>query len=129
MNFTRVLQFDGVNDYVNVPYDSSLADSGSYTLMAWVYMSQAPSSKQAIIEAETTGWSRGIFIESHNEISILTGEVGVWGGTGTALPIGQWNLVAFTVEESGTYKVYLNGAQIASGTVSSSVPTRAASGG
>ena len=117
--------FDGMNDYVEVPYDTSL-DSPSYTVSAWVY-NEDPSSTfyNGIIGTRHVGSTYGFDLKVeanrvHGDIpadgnswldtavDIRSSDTGT-DGQGGRLSLDKWYLVTYVVESAaGTAELYLD---------------------
>ncbi len=109
------IQFDGVNDYVNVPDANTLDLNMDYTLEAWVY----PNSfvqLSGIISKNNTNGSAGytLRLSSDPEYSGLDGN-GVSTSNGI-LSAGQWYHIAMTVDTGKYVSIYVNGVFVAAGT-------------
>ncbi|MEN3326473.1 MAG: hypothetical protein V7638_1280, partial [Acidobacteriota bacterium] len=102
---------DGVNDYVQVGAQSSLALASAGTLSAWIYPTGAGS-------LATYG---GIIINKEGEYEVARFQDGTiqwafantnpgwtWINTGYVAPLNQWTHVAVTYD-SGVVKTYING--------------------
>ena len=62
-HFLSALEFDGVNDYVRVPDNSSLDINGEITISAWIRLNSIP---------RTYPGCAGDFLVSYNKTKILT---------------------------------------------------------
>ncbi|MBI4009621.1 MAG: LamG domain-containing protein [Candidatus Aenigmarchaeota archaeon] len=128
--YGNALQFDGVDDYVNV---SSITDlpigASSRTIEAWIMPNKlnpggtvfalnnvAAAAQSFIFQFATVGGNIYVFtdgINGANNIII----------SGSQLPTnGSWNHVAFTLSGSA-WNYYLNGVSAASGTFSVAINT------
>ena len=114
----NALDFDGVNDYVNVPNSASLNLTKNFTLAAWISPDSVTGGTRTIIGKVTgaddkqyqlslnpTGGVQFDYEKSGNNYSLT-------GGTVTA---GTWQHLAVTVDASRNVKIYLNGTVVASG--------------
>lgn len=111
------LNFDGTNDFVNVPNSSSLAfGTGNLTLEAMVKMSAAQGGYSGIItKATSTGFVGIQFVVVNNKIALEFGN-GTMLGTGAGL-IGTtnlndniWHHVACVVDRANNnIKLYVDG--------------------
>lgn len=106
------LNFDGVNDYVDLGPSSSLKPTAALTAEAWIYKSSWPSIDQTFLgNTEFNGY--GILSESAN--GNLEGYVrrnNTWGITGTPMSsiTAGWHHVALTFDGRYT-RLYLDGIQ------------------
>ena len=104
---TNALNFDGVNDYVNLGNLSTFM--GNYTIEAWVYLT--PNTHANSIVGKHNANVAGTFIfeiTSDNKIYI-TREVAPWSiTTSDAIPDNIWTHVAMTYDGTNV-RVYING--------------------
>jgi len=113
------LQFDGVDDYVIVPYSSTLDISNAFTFEAWIYpTSFGESSLGRIFDKNyTTGY--GFYIRNNSASQIEQFAVSLnnsaYGSTNYSIVLNTWQHIAVTFNNSlssGQVKFYLNGAQV-----------------
>jgi len=113
------LNFDGVDDYVNIPDDPSLDNPDTVTWLAWVYIDTLPfdTYRKVICRGDDTetmiiaGQQRG------DTLYIQTRTGGTWGtsvNTGT-LSAGTWYHIGLTWDNT-TLRGYLNGSEYGSTT-------------
>jgi len=108
--FGSALKFDGVNDYVNVPYSSSLAITGAITVEFWAKTNsvatwQAPISKT--YDDYGTDWA--VFIPASNYFQAYFLIDGVnKTAYSPAIAAGTWYHVV-AVYDGAELAVYLNG--------------------
>src|SRR3989344_980246 len=114
------LNFDGVNDYVNVPYQSSLDITGNLTISAWVKSSSIATEQ--IIVSKISGDNPDYLLEFYR--SRLNFQVGAYQGDGqessTALSSNTWYHVVVVHNAGGTGTYYVNG--VADGTTNETDP-------
>jgi len=109
------LDFDGVNDYVQVPASASLDITGPITVEAWIKPSGTPVNYSEIVdkETQTPGPGFSFILHSNRLIQFWVGESGTdWAnaqGT-TELLDGVWYYVV-GVADGSAIRVYVNGAQ------------------
>ncbi|MDP3695466.1 MAG: LamG-like jellyroll fold domain-containing protein, partial [Desulfocapsaceae bacterium] len=103
----QAFSFDGVDDYVNVPYSLSLELQESITIVAWINSSN--NSINRAIAGKAGGYQ--IFIEAGGHL-----DLGFYNGTWTHLqssitiPENEWVYVAGTFNSTdGTMQLYING--------------------
>jgi hypothetical protein len=107
------LEFDGSDDYVNIPHNSALAfDSGSqdFSLFAWVKFDSLGSGRQEVIsklEANSDGWFLGNVIQEKPGCNVDS--ISILGNT--TFSTGQWYFIGCTIDRDGFGKVYVNGIQ------------------
>jgi hypothetical protein len=90
----NALQFDGVNDYVEILDSSSLNITNGITLEAWVYPSTLSGWTNIIEKDQSAGYKLGLL---NNEITFTL--YGVWDAYSTGVvPINQWSHIAATYD-------------------------------
>ena len=125
--FSKALQFDGVNDFVNVTNITGLNLNGNAaTLEAWVNPRAITGPPHTIIRKDLTGSDGGYFFDFSNEDNIRFSLGGLNGGNplaSTQSPtVDEWNHIAGTYDGSAM-RIFLNGVQIASVATSGSITT------
>ncbi|HEY4797461.1 MAG TPA: LamG-like jellyroll fold domain-containing protein, partial [Bacteroidia bacterium] len=118
--FSQSLNFDGVNDRVNVNTGSS-SFSGTFTVEAWVKPND-PTKYMCIMGTRSP--SDGSFDMKLGNGNTIHGDIGNgsgWITTGADASfnysIGQWYHIAYVITPSG-YIIYANGNQVGSGSFS-----------
>ena len=111
--FERAIQFDGVDDEINISYSNSLNATQNITLSAWVYQT-AWNNYPGIIGKlyETTG-SYSMHIRDDNTIRFELEGTG-YNPTTKAITNNQWNHV-LTTYDGVTMRVYIDGVEVGSG--------------
>ena len=116
--YGNALSFNGSNSGVTVPDSASLHLTTSLTLEAWVYPTTVSSAWRDVIEKGNDNY----YLEATAQFA---GGVPADGGTwaeppvygASILPVNVWSHLASTYDGS-TLRLYLNGAQVASKSVS-----------
>jgi hypothetical protein len=117
--------FDGVDDYVEIPYDASL-DSQSYTVSAWVYCTEISDAFESGILGTRNGVEYGFDVKV--DPGVVHGDIPAVGdswldtsvdiretdtgsnGQGGQLALSHWYLVTYVVDgASNTANLYLDG--------------------
>ncbi|MDD4712139.1 MAG: T9SS type A sorting domain-containing protein [Bacteroidales bacterium] len=123
------LQFDGTNDYISVPYSSSL-DFTEFTVEMWIYRTLSGVDQKVLGNADSNYPRRG-FCLGISDGNKLYPEVFNSGSTNVqsteALPLNEWAHIAVTWKK-GNYsdgiKGYINGKEVIStSTVDNSMNT------
>jgi len=104
--FGNALDFDGVDDKVNVPYSQSIGELDEITLEAWV-------KRDSLVDGMVISKNGPYFLSVRNNVV----EGGVYAGSGwthvsgiTELEVDVWYNIALTYDGSFV-KVYLNGVE------------------
>jgi hypothetical protein len=117
--FGNALEFDGVDDYVNIPDSTSLDITDEITVEAWVNLDASHMPHSYFVGKDTTGQrSYGIgidgghypgknfypfFVAFHS-----AGHTSVWGNS--PLTIDQWYHIAGTYDsDTGIANIFING--------------------
>ena len=129
--FGRALDFDSSADKVTVPDSSSLHISSSVTLEAWV-RPDVSGTLQKIIEKPGTSCTSPAFGLTASVSASEPGPRATSCGTHLTaassykLPVGLWSHLAVTIDSAHKTKIYVNGEQIASGTITGTVSSSTA---
>lgn len=107
-------EFDGSSSSITVPHDSSLHCPTSVTTMAWVNpTANQPDDKGTIFTKNLEYYFQ---VEASRNISVYTyyDNAGSRGGSSymdsnSTIPDGQWSHIAFTEDNTGYRKIYING--------------------
>jgi formylmethanofuran dehydrogenase subunit C len=116
------LSFDGANDFVSLPANSSLNITGAITMSTWIKTTTTAidvfiGGYQDSNPYLGYGWCMGCI--STGKPSYWSGGYGSWTSASSAVNDNAWNHIAVVVA-SGTARFYKNG--IADGTSTSAVP-------
>ena len=124
----QAFQFNGTNQYVDVPSSSSLNPTGSFTLEMWVYP-VAHASPEAIVAKwgdygnYNNQRSYGVNLTAGNAIQFsISDAANQWNlsfpfpsTTNNSVPLNAWTHIAAVYDQpSGTRWIYLNGTNAAS---------------
>jgi hypothetical protein len=107
----QALQFDGVDDFVEVPHDETLTVDNEVTVMAWInaerYIGPTGDNWQGIMaKGPNPGRSYSLYTEVGGALHFSTGGVGTLSST--QVPLNEWVHVAAQVI-SGGHQYYVNG--------------------
>jgi hypothetical protein len=99
------LEFDGTDDYIEVPDNESLHLWERFTLAAWIY--QVESSSSRIIDKIGAGTANGPHLDTHPGTKLRSCS-GTCISTTTDHTLDEWHHVAVTFDE-GYVKLYVDG--------------------
>jgi len=108
--FEQALEFDGTDDFVNLPYTS---DPTVYTISAWVKPARTSPASIVVRTSDagpTTHWSHQLRIQSSGVF-----EHYAWDGSErrvlgtTVIKAGTWYSVVFVATNNGDVRLYVNG--------------------
>jgi len=112
------LQFDGVDDYVNLGIDPNLQPALSVTISAWVKLENLGQDQYILDLDKELGWHSGIwlFVRDENNLTIGYGDGGSSSplsrrakiGT-SALDAGIWYHIAAVLRGPTDLTLYING--------------------
>lgn len=118
----NALQFDGVDDRVNLGNPTHLRLTGAMTLSAWVWVDAFTNGR--IINKQgnsgSRGWSLNVESGGYASFQVATSSTSMVLVNGTSLPTNQWVHLAGTYEPGVALRLYVNGALNAS--LTSGVP-------
>ncbi len=119
----KALQFDGVDDYVEVPNSNSLQINGSITICAWVKLDTL-TGRRAVVRKFTA--TDGYLLELRdNDIEFIIREAGVgldYIIANNVLTAGEWFFIAAVYDGVKLY-LYVNGELVTEKTSSVSLTT------
>ncbi len=125
------LNFDGVNDYMR----TARQVSDNFSLEFWFNSTQGIGtgttwqSGAGLVDANTAGTTNdfGVSLNSNGRVLAGTGNADTTLQSGTGLNDGNWHHVVFTrVRASGALILYVDGAQVATGTGNTNALTASA---
>jgi len=112
----NALEFDGSNDYVQIPDSTSLDITQDLTITAWINSSVDYSTPQYVVgKRDDTEMQFGLLLNLDEILFYTFGSPDQVGGS-LSDPLAdkenQWIFVAGTVDRAGNVKVYLNGLDV-----------------
>ena len=99
------LEFDGIDDYVEVPDNESLQLWERFTLAAWIYQVESRSSR--IIDKIGAGTANGPHLDTHPGTKLRSCS-GTCISTAGDHTLDEWHHVAVTFDE-GVVRLYVDG--------------------
>jgi hypothetical protein len=123
---TGSLYFDGSTAYLPMASNPIYAFVGQYTIEFWAYITSTPSNYAPIIYVNVSGGLQIGFDTSNGKFGVARYLV-AWDLETTAFSQNQWVHVAITRDSSNTTRIFYNGVQQASATLSYSYPQASAS--
>lgn len=109
------LHFDGVNDYVVIPYSDSLNMTGNMSIIAWVKLGSLPcggcSWKGIVLKDKSSGnWPWGLQIDTCTPPGFMFTMNDTWAGycQNTASSTGIWYYLVGSYDGI-SIKLYING--------------------
>lgn len=119
------LQFDGVNDEVDLGTPAALQFTGAMSAAAWIYIDSFASQGRIISKengANSRSWSLYVNTSGKGVFQIATGaSASITVETAGTLPVGQWVHLAGVFEPGTALRIYVNG--VLSNTNLSSIPS------
>jgi hypothetical protein len=110
--------FDGTGDYLTVPANAGFQfGTGDFTIECWIYKSSAANGPIVDARGSSVAAAYAAYIDGSNFPYFYDGTSYT---SSVAITNGQWNHVAF-VRTSGTLKMFVNGVQGYSATLSSTL--------
>jgi hypothetical protein len=111
--------FDGSGDYLTAPANTAFnLGTGDFTIECWVYLTNSTATTQSIMGIGDTGTTNDIQLWYNNVANKIT--FNVYGNprfdSSSTVTTGNWIHLACT-RASGTFKLFINGAQEATGSL------------
>lgn len=113
------INFDGVDDYGDIPYDSGI-NLSKFSILAWVYLNAAPDNYDAVLSRgypntinyyldcrPSPGYGSGFEFGWYSDIA-PTNAKNVIGTTNPTSTVGSWRMVTGTYDGS-RLQLFLNG--------------------
>jgi hypothetical protein len=122
------LSFDGINDYVIVPDNSTLDMETAWSIESWCRREGGPPAGQTLVKIISKWENYFLALDFTNGADIYgcvgtgNGHICLAGGAerNNELPLNTWaHLIATYSESSGVARIYYNGTQIESWSASS----------
>ena len=123
---SQALQFDGVDDFVEVPHDTSLTVDNEVTVMAWINTSRHNSGGgdwQGILGKSNNPRSYNFYTYTNGTLHFSVGPGGGYVGSNSAgqVPLNEWVHVCAMVVD-GHHQYYINGEDAGTGGSGSTLP-------
>jgi len=120
------LEFDGVNDYVEVPHDESLTMDTEVTVMAWINTERHNSAGgdwQAILAKSNAPRSYSFYTYTNGTLHFSVGASGAYIGSNSSslVPLNEWVHVCAEVVD-GHHQYYINGEDAGTGGTGTILP-------
>ncbi len=110
----QALQFDGVDDYVEVPDSASLdspATTQALTISVWEYLKAYPPTETYLVSKDYNFYEFRIFSSGELRLYLGDGTSYTSYNSGYIVPLNEWHHLAVTVD--GTYvKFYVDGSLV-----------------
>ena len=113
----KALDFDGTNDYVDVPYDSSLGITDAITISAWIKTSDNTIARQNIVDKRAAS-TRGNYVlrlsSGYLRFLFYNGGWNWLTDDTTKIENDTWYHIAITYNKENI-RLYVNGIEVKSG--------------
>ncbi|MGI6606595.1 MAG: LamG-like jellyroll fold domain-containing protein [Peptococcia bacterium] len=110
----KALKFDGVNDYVEIPYDPILNPTKAITIEAWINPCSTAADQRILSKSPYPNNDYSMIRASNNRVlvSMKMGEtVQSAYSPANAVPVGSWTHVVGTYDGQ-RMRLYINGTQV-----------------
>ena len=106
--------FDGTNDYISVPNNSSLNVTSGLTMEAWVYLSNSSNNQKIVGKtADPAGYGYLLGVQTcHLYPEIWNSQDTDYTFTSGTISSSTWTHLAVTWKTSGSMIGYINGSQV-----------------
>lgn len=109
--------FDGVNDYVEIPDDPALDQAGEFTVATWINMRSYPSDLHTIVSKDT---NYEFHIDAAGRV-YWWWEVDSFRTNGFSVSLNQWHHIAVTFRQ-GLQVIYVDGVPRATNNYTGALP-------
>ena len=120
--------FDGDGDYLRLPTSNDFDFSGSFTIEAWIYVTDTSASRTVLGTCGNIGGRNGIYFGTSGTNFIFFQYITNSTLISAPMTTGQWNHVA-GVRNGSVITLYINGTSVGSSTFSNSFSGDSAQGG
>ena len=120
--------FDGDGDYLRLPTSNDFDFSGSFTIEAWIYVTDTSDSRTVLGTCGNIGGRNGIYFGTSGTNFIFFQYITNSTLISAPMTTGQWNHVA-GVRNGSVITLYINGTSVGSSTFSNSFSGDSAQGG
>ncbi|MBU2496446.1 MAG: LamG domain-containing protein [Nanoarchaeota archaeon] len=100
-------EFDGVNDYIEIPYSNSLATDNEMTAEAWVKFDSVNGGR-IVLKSYYRGWLLTYTANKFSFGGYILGDTWRYASYSTIPTVNEWYYVVGTLKDN-TLKVYING--------------------
>lgn len=110
--------FDGTNDYIEIPYSPALNPTDEFTIMAWANVKSGYGDYRSLVTSRDMNGGFVIYIAPNDEWQFwVVDGTSPWAElhSGYFPQYGAWTHIAVTYK-NGAMKFYINGAMVASAT-------------
>ena len=114
--------FDGSGDSLTAPSGASISGTGDFTVECWVYPTAVPGSYNIIVANDTSGGLAAFGLNANGTIFMGRSLIGIEGTSSNSITFNSWNHIAIS-RNSSTVKIFVNGVQGFSGTISTNYNT------
>ena len=111
--------FDGSGDSLQAPSGASISGTGDFTAECWIFPTAVPATYGIIATNDTSAGITLFGINANGTIFMGRALIDVQATSTNAATFNAWNHIALS-RSSGTLKIFVNGVQGFSGTVSTS---------
>ena len=116
----KAVQFNGYSSYVNVGSPSTLNTLNAFSACAWINSATTGTSATTILSKNLNATKMVDVTIQGNQVSFTYGTTVL---TGTGIEPNTWQYVAVTVDNFGSARIYIDGAEVARGTVATTLDT------